>query len=230
MLFLVLPFIPFIADMAVALLYRSRIKVIATRYFVALSAGIVTTAALIELIPEGDVDINYPYLLIGFILFYVVEKLTMLHACGEDECEVHTLTPLSVMGMALDNVVDGLGIAISTLLNPWLGLMLTIAVVVHEIPQAFTSSYILRQLMKPHSYIVYMLALAGLMYPLGALISIYIPIDIYPKIIAFVAGVFLYVGAGDLLMEAHRRFNIKVVMSVLIGVLISIILKMVGGI
>ncbi len=230
MWYLIFSFIPFISDMAVGLLYRGRLRKVSTRYFVALSAGIVTAAALIELIPEGVVEENYTYLLLGFILFYVVEKLTMLHACGEEECEVHQLTPLSVFGMALDNVVDGLGIAVAANINIWLGLMLTIAVVVHEVPQAFTSSYILKQLMKPHTYIMMVLALAGIMYPVGALISIYIPQSIYPKIIAFVGGVFLYVGTGDLLLEAHRRFNINVVISVLTGILISLVLKFLGGI
>lgn len=229
MMYILLSFIPFLADLLVTLVYRGRTELFGTRYIIALSAGIVTAAALIELIPEGNVDINYPYLLLGFILFYVVEKLTMLHACGEVECEVHSLTPMSVIGMALDNVVDGLGIAVATLLNTWLGLMVTLAVVVHEIPQALTSIYILRKLMKPYKYISSLLIFAGLMYPLGALLSMYIPISLYPAMMAFVGGVFLYVGAGDLLMEAHRRFNIYVVFSVLIGVLISILIKIIGG-
>lgn len=230
MMHILFPFIPFAADTLVILIYGKRAKLIGTRYIIALSAGIVTAAALVELIPEGNVSINYPYLLLGFILFYVIEKLTMLHACGEVECEVHSLTPMSVMGMALDNIVDGLGIAIASLLNPWLGLMVTLAVVVHEIPQALTSAYILRQLMKPHKYISSVLILAGLMYPCGAFLSLIVPSAMYQALIAFVAGVFLYVGAGDLLMEAHRKFNIYVVVSVLLGVVVSLALKIIGGI
>ncbi len=225
MLYIILPFIPLLADVAVLFIYRGRIRLIDTRYIIALSAGIITTAAMVELIPESNIESNYMYLLLGFILFYVVEKLTMLHSCGEAECEVHTLTPLSVVGMALDNIVDGLGIAIASFIDPWLGFIIALAVVTHEVPQALTSTFILRRLMKPHREVVAMLLLAGLMYPLGGALSIIVPSDLYPAIISFVAGVFIYIGAGDLLMEAHRKFNIYVVISVLTGVALSLILK-----
>jgi zinc transporter ZupT len=36
-------------------------------------------------------------------------------------------------------------------------------------------------------------------------------------LIGFTAGVFLYVGASDLLPDAHRRFNLRVVLSTLAG-------------
>ena len=63
------------------------------------------------------------------------------------------------------------------------------------------------------------------MYPIGAALSLLIPKGMYSVMIAFVAGVFLYVGAGDLLMEAHRTFNVRVVSSVLIGMLAMLLLS-----
>lgn len=41
------------------------------------------------------------------------------------------------MGMASDNVVDGLGIAVGYLLDPILGLVIAAAVITHEIPKPF---------------------------------------------------------------------------------------------
>jgi len=42
--------------------------------------------------------------------------------------------------------------------------------------------------------------------------------------IAFVAGVFLYVGAGDLLSEAHKRFNVMVILLVIFGALVLMLI------
>jgi zinc and cadmium transporter len=36
-------------------------------------------------------------------------------------------------------------------------------------------------------------------------------------LVGFTAGIFLYVGASDLLPEAHRRFNSRVVLATLAG-------------
>ena len=35
--------------------------------------------------------------------------------------------------------------------------------------------------------------------------------------LAFIAGEFIYLGAGELLPVAHRRFNWKVILSVITG-------------
>src|SRR5574342_305659 len=81
---------------------------------------------------------------LGFFIFYVTEKAIMLHACGEPECTTHAFSPTMVAGMAGDNVVDGVGIAAGFLLDPWLGVVITLVVVAHEIPQGITSAELLK--------------------------------------------------------------------------------------
>lgn len=58
------------------------------------------------------------------------------------------------------------------------------------------------------------------MYPVGALLTFLIPKELYKPIVAVVAGVFLYVGTGDLLTESHRRFDWKVIFAVVFGALV----------
>lgn len=53
--------------------------------------------------------------------------------------------------------------------------------------------------------------------PLGVLLSTLIPASAIEPLIGFTAGVFLYVGASDLLPEAHKRFNLRVVLATLAG-------------
>ena len=60
--------------------------------------------------------------------------------------------------------------------------------------------------------------------PLGAICSGLFSESLFKNVIAFAAGTFLYVGASDLLPEAHKRFNIKVICSVMLGVALVVIL------
>jgi zinc and cadmium transporter len=127
--------------------------------------------------------------------------------------------------MALDNVVDGIGIAVGYAVNPVLGLLITIGVVIHEIPQGMASVAIMRNAKYSVKKTYGVLILAGILYPIGAALSSFIPQGLYLVILAFVAGDFLYIGASDLLPEAHKKFNIKVIGTVLLGVAFVLLLK-----
>jgi len=168
---------------------------------------------------------NYLYLGLGFFTFYILEKAVMLHSCGEQECETHNLGWVAAVGMSADNVVDGIGIGIGYLTDPMLGVLITIAVIAHEIPQGITTAVLMRDAGFRFPQIMATLVFAGAMYPLGALLSGVVPPYLYEAIIAFVAGSFIYIGVGDLLLEAHRSFNLKVVFSVLLGTAALLALK-----
>lgn len=214
-----------LSDIAAGLLFRySKINKIPTRYIIGFASGIVISTAFFELIPESNVEKNYLYLGLGFFTFYLLEKMVMLHSCGEKECEAHTVGWVAAVGMSADNVVDGIGIAVGYLTEPSLGIIITLAVVAHELPQGITTAVLMQKAGFKFSHIMATLVFAGLMYPLGALASGIVPENLYAAIIAFVAGSFIYIGVGDLLLEAHRRFNIKVIASVLLGAVVLLVL------
>ena len=70
------------------------------------------------------------------------------------------------------------------------------------------------------------LGFAGLLYPLGAILAELMSPGFQQKMLAFIAGDFIYIGAGDLLPEAHRRFNWKVILLVLVGMVCMLVLKL----
>lgn len=206
---------------------RDEARRIDPRYVIAFAAGVLLAVTFFEILPEADVETGAPYLALGFLVFYILEKLMMIHACGEAECETHHIGPVAVFGMALDNVVDGAGIAVGYLVDPLLGLAITVAVVFHEIPQGMTSALIMRQAKWSRGGILVGLALAGALYPIGAALAGLIPPDFQKKMLAFIAGDFIYIAAGDLLPEAHRKFNWKVVASVIAGMAFMLVLDFV---
>lgn len=205
--------------------YKTKIAKLMPRYVIGFAAGILITVTFVDILPEVAIESQAHIVLLGFIVFYVIEKLLMLHACGEDECQVHKIGGFTVFGMALDNIVDGIGIAVGYAINPVLGLLITIGVVIHEIPQGIASVVIMRNAKYSTKKTYGVLGIAGLLYPIGALLAAFIPTDLYLIILAFIAGDFLYIGASDLLPEAHKKFNIKVILTVLAGVVFVLALK-----
>jgi zinc transporter ZupT len=195
------------------------------RYVIAFAAGVLLAVTFFEILPETDLKSDASFLALGFVTFYVLEKLVMIHACGEAECHTHHIGPVAVLGMALDNVVDGAGITVGYLIDPMLGLTITLAVVFHEIPQGMTSALIMREAKWKTGGTMLALVIAGLLYPIGAVLAGFIPEHLQPKILAFIAGDFIYIGAGDLLPEAHRQFNWKVVALVLGGMAFMLVLR-----
>lgn len=200
-----------------------------TRYVVGFASGVVISAAFFELLPEADVSKNAIFLALGFFIFYILEKTVMLHSCGEKECKSHSLGWVAALGMASDNIIDGVGIAVAYLTDPVMGIIITLAVIIHELPQGITTAVLMKDSGFRIRDIFMTLILAGIMYPLGAYLSLYIPERLHTSTIAFVAGSFLYIGVGDLLTEAHKTFNVKVVLSVLFGAFLPILLEYMTG-
>ena len=198
---------------------------IESRYIIAFAAGALLAATFFHILPEVNLKSDALFLALGFTTFYVLEKLMMIHACGEGECDTHHIGPIAVLGMALDNIIDGAGIVVGYLVNPLLGLAITLAVVFHEIPQGMTSVLIMSDAKWSQRKMFLTLGVAGLLYPLGALLAGLMPPGFQQKMLAFIAGDFIYIGAGDLLPEAHRRFNWKVILLVIIGMICMMALK-----
>lgn len=196
----------------------------ASRYIIGFAAGILISVTLIDILPEISMATHAGIIALGFFTFYIIEKVLMLHACGEEECKVHRANGITVFGMALDNIVDGISIAVGYAVNPVLGVLITAGVVIHEIPQGIASSVIMKnaRYTKKKMYIV--LTAAALLYPIGAVLSRFIPAEFNLAVLAFVAGDFLYIGASDLLPEAHKKFNARVILSVILGLLFVLVL------
>lgn len=199
------------------------------RYIIAVSAGVVIATVFLDLLPEANLKKDAWVLALGFLLFYLIEKLTVLHSCGEMECEQHSINMVSIVGMSMDNIIDGIAITVGYLTDPHLGLVITVAVIIHEIPQDVTSTIIMKGLGYSTRKMLFPIVFAAVSYPVGAYAAVFIPETFHEPIIAFIAGAFIYIGVGDLLLEAHKKFNMKVIVSVLAGFALVFMVEAVIG-
>jgi zinc transporter ZupT len=202
-----------------------RLKGISTRYILGFASGIVIAAAFFELLPEANVEVNWALVGAGFFIMYLIDKGLALHQCGESECEITGVSWVTVVGMASDNIVDGASITVAYHIRPLLAVVVTLAIIAHEIPQGIASTLVMRNQNYRTAHIIELFLLAGLMYPLGASLSSFIPKAADQLAIAFVAGVFIYVGATALMTEAHRRLNRSVMLYLMLGAAVALGLK-----
>lgn len=194
----------------------TRIKLIEQRYLVGFAGGTTVAIALFDLIPQMKAH-NAIALLLGFFTIYLLEKVILVHTCIEKDCETHVVGGTALIGIAAESLMDGLAIAAGFRVNPTLGFMIALVVFIHEIPRGITTSIIMKQADYNQAKIWGALAIDAGFAPLGVLLSGFVPASAFDLVIGFTAGIFLYIGASDLLPEAHRRFNIRVIFSTLLG-------------
>lgn len=203
----------------------TRVRNIHSRYLLGFAAGVMLSVAFLEMLPEmvAEGETSFVILAAGFFSLYVVEKLVMVHSCPGGECDIHdqhtVLGWTALIGIAAESLLDGVAIGIGFRLAPAVGLTIALAVLVHEFPRGFATSVIMRTAGYDLRRTWGALGIDALFTPLGVVLVL---VGIFPQglllpLLAFAAGTFIYVGASDLLPEAHRTFNIWVVVSVVVG-------------
>ena len=207
-------------------------------FLIGLSAGTLMGGAFLHLLPEaveGNPGLEvFILVLVGFITFFIIEKVLHWRHCHKGECEVHTFTYMNLIGDSIHNFIDGLIIAASFITSIPLGITTTIAISTHEIPQEIGDFGVLiyggfskKKALLLNFLIALTAVLGGL---IGYLISNLIE-NMVLYILPFAAGGFIYIAATDLIPEIKKELNMKKYMATLLvfilGILIMWITKIV---
>lgn len=190
-----------------------------TNNLIGFAAGVLISTALFEMLPEsaGKTPNFALPLALGFFFLYLIEKVAMVHACKEMGCEVHHIGWVSMIGLGLESVLDGIAIGVGYATAPALGLFIAIAVIVHEFPVGFSTSVIMMSSNYRQKSTLIALVATSLLTVVGAAAYVFFPLNLFASVLAFTAGTFLYIGASDLLPEAHKKADWLTIVSVLAG-------------
>ena len=181
---------------------------------VALSAGALMGGAFLHLIPESIENSKNPFIiiLIGFITFFFIEKILYWRHCHNGICKVHTFAYMNLIGDSVHNFIDGLIIAASFLTNVQLGIVTTIAVALHEIPQEIGDYGVLVYGGFKKYKALLLNFLTALFALLGGIIGFFISSSTQQFVtilLPFAAGGFIYIGASDLIPELKKEIKFK---------------------
>jgi zinc transporter ZupT len=184
------------------------------RTAIALSGGIVVAVALFDLIPEaleavGDEHRVTTLVGFGFALFFLAERYLVLHHRDEPEqAQSHSkVGALGASALAFHTFTDGLGIGLAFGLDTGTGMLVLLAVMSHDFADGLNAvTFILRQGGSRRAAFRW-LTLVAIAPLFGAAVGAGITVseETLGHVLAVYAGVFLYIGATDLLPEAHNH-------------------------
>ena len=167
---------------------------------VAFSAGALLSGAFFHLLPESLESLDamkvFGFVLIGFILFFLIEKFLHWHHCHKTECKVHPFTYLILIGDGVHNFFDGLIIAASFFVSVPFGIVTTLLILGHELPQELGDFAVLvyggfsKTKALIYNFLSQLTAIIGGV--VGYFLSTSIE-NIVPYILPFAAGGFIYI-------------------------------------
>jgi zinc and cadmium transporter len=195
------------------------------KYFVALGAGFMLAAALIDIVPQSlRLGGNSAALLVlgGYLIIHFFEHTISPHFHFGEETHADEFVArhkgYSVLfGLVIHTFFDGIAIASGFIVSSWLGWVIFLAVFLHKIPEGFTVASVMlasgqskrtawgASVLLGGATLVGVLSMAAMRQHIG----VGLPLS---------GGVTIYVAASDLMPEVNREPGVKMAMVVLLGV------------
>lgn len=200
---------------------RSRKRI---HYILGYSAGVILGLIAFDLLPEifaitqqQNIDPTWPMLTLvtGFLLFHIVEKTIAIHHSHDPDCtdNKHPHIGLaSAMALVGHSFLDGVGIGLGFQAGETVGIAVAIAVIAHDFTDGLNTVSLMLNHNNSRRRTISLLLLGALAPILGVLSTLLFQpgesaLALY---LGFFAGFLLYIGASDILPEAHSKKSSKV--------------------
>lgn len=189
--------------------------------------GALLGAVFLEILPHalehaGDTHRMAATILVGILIFFVLEKLVLWRHCHHDHCEAHDAHPpahdhgrsglLILVGDTFHNFVDGILIAAAFLENTQLGMVTALAIIAHEIPQEVGDYLILLHSGYSRLRALVFNLLSSLATVVGAMLAYFALSALQewiPYLLGLAAASMIYVAVADLIPGLHKRTELK---------------------
>ena len=197
-------------------------------HLVSFATGALLGAAFLGLLPHAlasvdssDTHVIPMAVLLGLLGFFVLEKLVLWRHCHADHCEVHAPDQQSrdhstgtmiLIGDGLHNFLDGILIAAAFLTDIHLGIVTSLAVAAHEIPQEVGDFAVLLHGGFSRGRAFVYNVLTSLTTVFGGVLAYFTLQQIQvalPYVLAVAASSFIYIAVADLIPTLHQRVDGK---------------------
>ena len=151
-------------------------------------------------------------LVVGFLLFHILEKSIVIHHGHEDEYAEHKhpqVGILSALALAGHSFMDGVGIGLGFQVNPAVGLLVAVAVISHDFTDGMNTVTLMLTNHNSTKKSKLFLLLDSATPILGALSTLLFHVSPHFLVwyLGFFAGFLLYIGVSDILPEAHSKHS-----------------------
>ncbi len=196
-------------------------------YIMSFTAGVLVAVCFFDILPEVvslSAEQHFPItnafiaLVVGFLAFHFLEKTIIIHHSheGEHHDEEHhfdqhneTVGLVGALGLSFHSFLDGVGIGLGFHVSPHVGLLIAIAVIAHDFSDGL-NTVTLMLANKNSLKKSFRLLLLDAVTPILGVLSTFvftIPDNLLQLYLGFFAGFLLYIGASELLPEAHSHHS-----------------------
>lgn len=194
-------------------------------FLLSFAAGLLLANAFLHLLPEAiNLTSNWPiFVLVAMAALYFLEHLFVVHSCQEEGCSEHNhIGWMSLFGLSFHSLIDGVAIGISFEADFGVGIATSLAIIFHKLVEGgCTYGLLLCGEFSKNKALAYSW-LVALATPFGAIMVYFLARQasqsIMGALLAAAAGVFIYIGASDLVPASHKRRSILNVILFLAGI------------
>jgi len=184
------------------------------------TAGVVIAVVVFDLLPEIFKSLGKGHgitaamiaLIAGFLVFHIVEKSILLHHSQESDYPIHHHPHVgwaSALALAGHSFLDGLGIGLGFQAGTAVGVTVALAVIAHDFSDGMNTVTLMLVNKNNRKRAVVMLLVDAIAPVVGAIVGTLVHIGdagltLY---LGFFAGFLLYIGASEILPEAHSEHS-----------------------
>lgn len=185
------------------------------------AAGVLLGLVAFDLLPEIfehaqelEMSTTWPMLALvgGFLIFHIIEKSILIHHAQEDDYGSHHHPQVgiaSALALIGHSFLDGFGIGLAFQVNNTVGIAVAIAVIAHDFTDGINTASLMLLNKNDRRRTLFFLVLDGIAPILGALSTLLfqLPDTALVVYLGFFAGFLLYIGASEILPEAHSKHS-----------------------
>lgn len=215
---------------------------LSVKYFFAFAAGALIGVSFFDLMPEA-IDLVQGAgiasvavtgtIVVAFFFFHILDRALVIHAMrhghlpeGENAIPDKALLvngTIRASGLSIHSFLDGVAIGVAFHIGFQLGVIVGLAVVFHDFSDGLNTVTVMRRAGSTGRLSFLWLLVDALTPLIGAISTFAFTLSpgILAVMLAFFIGEFLFIGAADMLPEAHLRgTSYRVVLASILGVLL----------
>ncbi len=193
---------------------------------------------IFELVHDSGIDITWPMvgLVVGFLLFHIIEKSILIHHSHEQQYTVHHHPHVGLASAAAligHSFLDGAIIGIAFQVNTAAGIAVALAVIGHRFADGFNGVNLMLSHKNSREQSKKVLLVVAIAPILGAISAGFFTFSeaVLAVLLGFFAGFMLYIGASDILPQAHSKKSslLTIVFTILGAVAMFVITSLIHG-
>ena len=204
------------------------------QHLVSLSTGVLLGTALLDVLPEAfesrtaSPQALFATLLCGLLFFFLLEKAELYrhshhhegdshhHHHGFDQQQAGRGGWSLIMGDSIHNFCDGIIIAAAFLTDTRLGVVTSLAIIAHEIPQEVGDYIVLLNAGFSRRKALLYNAISGGAAVVGGLVG-YVIVgpwqELFPYLLVVASSSFIYVAVADLIPQLQQRLTLRATLA-----------------